>query len=526
MAGASPAPPEAPGRQAAGRRAFHLLSVTDHGRQVVARRCQASAAAGVTEGMALAHARSLLPPAGVVVEAYRPQRDGDALRALAQWAMRFSPRVAVDGADGLLIDAGGLDRLYGGPVPLANRVAEGVRQLGFANHVAVAPTIGCAWAAARFGGRARAVIPPARLRAELEPLPLAALRLEPAVIEALAEVGVRHVRELMALPAPAVHKRFGPNVLLRLDQALGQAWEAIDPVHPPEGVRVERTFAGPVCQPRGIELATRGLLDALCKRLADKQIGARRLEVELVRFEADPERFAVTLSRANRDARHLWSLLSMRLERANLGYGVERIILAANEIGRLRHEQATYLPASHHDGRPSRELGELLDVMANRLGPDRVAEAQSLESHVPERAFRLAPAGRRRERPAGKAAETKTDHSHPPVPERPSMLFVPPEPVEVMAVSPDGPVLQIRWRGRPRRLVTCRGPERIAPEWWAELNASPIQDESPRRGTSRGARPGPRCTRDYFRAQDDAGRWLWLYRECETARWFIHGQWA
>jgi protein ImuB len=83
-----------------------------------------------------------------------------------------------------------------------------------------------------------------------------------------------------------------------------------------------------------------------------------------------------------------------------------------------------------------------------------------------------------------------------------------PEPVEVMALTRDGAPAWIRWRHVARVIVAGIGPERIAGEWWGDHAG------------------GDRDTRDYFKVQDETGRWMWVYREFESDRWFVHGAWA
>ena len=63
----------------------------------------------------------------------------------------------------------------------------------------------------------------------LAPLPLAALRLEPATRASLESVGLRTVGAVMAAPRAPLARRFGATLLLRLDQALGRLEEAISP---------------------------------------------------------------------------------------------------------------------------------------------------------------------------------------------------------------------------------------------------------------------------------------------------------
>ena len=70
-------------------------------------------------------------------------------------------------------------------------------------------------------------------------------------------------------------------------------------------------------------------------------------------------------------------------------------------------------------------------------------------------------------------------------------LFRRPEPVEaVMALTPDDPPSQFRWRGQLHRVRRAEGPERIGEEWWKARRSSDV-------------RVGH--VRDYYRVEDDDG---------------------
>src|SRR5688500_11553930 len=84
-------------------RAILLVSVVGQ-QHLVVRCCEYARAAGIRPGMSLAHARALLPLGAVETQPFTPERDDAALRALAHWALKFSPVVAPDPPDGLLID--------------------------------------------------------------------------------------------------------------------------------------------------------------------------------------------------------------------------------------------------------------------------------------------------------------------------------------------------------------------------------------------------------------------------------------
>src|SRR5690606_21572116 len=112
--------------------------------------------------------------------------------------------------------------------------------LGYTVTGAVASTLGCAWALARYF--------PNRVVAEgnehdvLRTLPVAALRLEAAQIDSLRQFGLKHIGQLYARDRHALQARFGTSLLLRLDQALGWLEEKLTPRLPLAAHVVERRF--------------------------------------------------------------------------------------------------------------------------------------------------------------------------------------------------------------------------------------------------------------------------------------------
>ena len=95
---------------------------------------------------------------------------------------------------------------------------------------------------------------------------------------------------------------------------------------------------------------------------------------------------------------------------------------------------------------------------------------------------------------------------------RPLRLLDPPQPVEALALLPDHPPAQFRWRRLNHRIARAEGPERIGPEWWREAPTLESDDEP---------FPDPETARDYFRIEDNDGRRYWLYRS--AGQWFLQG---
>jgi len=480
-----------------------VLAAHARGVESVAAASRAAHARGVRSGMSVAHARALLAGSGsggVAFLPWDPTGDRAGLERLGTWAMRFSPRVAVRPPTGLLLEIAGTRRLFGEEADLAAAVARAFADSGHRARIAVADTIGCAWAVASHGDRADGVcVPSGAERTALAPLPLAALRLEEATLEGLRDLGIERVGELFELARDGLPARFGPDLLLRLDQALGEAFEPFEALVPVSRPRAVRAFEVPVADLEVVSRSVAELAAELTAELARRGEGVLRLELTLLRAELEPHREELVLCRPSADLAHLRSLLERGLERTSLGAGVERIELAAARTAPLVARQLGGWRNAMEGGsvgaqEGSRALGELVDTLTGRLGRERVVLLQPVESHLPERAFRRDGAAFGGSRP-GNAQLTP----HP----RPSRLFARPEELEV-ALDRDRHPRGLRWRGVERRVVRTVGPERIEMPWWSD---------------ARRAR-----ARDYFRFEDEDGRWLWVGRETD-GRWFVHGEW-
>ncbi len=462
---------------------------TDGQRRVVAVCCDRAAEMGVVPGLPVAQARGVLPAGSVRIETHTPERDAVRLRALAVWARRFSPLVQTDGVDGLWLDITGCAHLFGGEAGMREAVETGLARLGMRCRVAIADTHGCAWAVARY--RDDPIVPPGEQRAAIAPLPIAALSVDEPTVAALAELAIDRVEHLLQIPRSVLPSRFGHELLLALDRALGHAIEPLNPVRPVAPCRSERAFDGYTTNVEAIGLAVRELLGDVCAQLHGRGRGARRLVVELGRYELATLPTTITTSVPTNDAKHLWVLARPKLERAHLGFGVERVAITATRDALIVQRQGEQWGEREDTSKAG--VAELIDVLAGRLGPSSVRGAVLSESHLPERAFEwITPMAKRQGvdiRPPG---------------ERPTTLLDPPVPTTALALTPDGPVHRIHWRGEDRTVIACAGPERIGSEWWR----------------------GNGSTRDYFRVRCEDGCCLWVARARENGRWYVHGVWA
>ncbi len=476
---------------------------------------------GLEPGLPLAEARALLP--GLVTVPHAPQADARALAALAAWCARYTPWTAPDsehdaglsvwggpfsGGAGVLLDVTGCAHLFGGERALLEDLQARLAGFGYTARAALADTIGCAWAMARHAATTDhpcVVVMPGHQRAALAPLPPRALRLLPKTVELMDRLGLRRVEDLYPLNAAVMTPRFGALAVRRLAQALGQEAEALSPQSPPAAWLSRQLFAEPVSDPEDIGRAVTLLLAHLCGELARAGRGARQLELTAYRSDGSLQRLTLGTSRPSRDAKHLRRLFTEKLPRLDPGFGIEVMTLGATLTAKLADQQMTL---SHEGGTAgqaaaegAKDIPELVDRLAGRLGNGAVRAPRMVESHVPERAFALAPAG------GDDANDTRANDDwqktpHPKL--RPLRLLARPEPVEALSLLPDYPPAQFRWRRVLHQVVRAEGPERLLGEWWRtdeEESAAP--------------------PRDYFRVEDADGRRYWLYRA--AGDWYLHG---
>ncbi len=489
----SAAPPEAPlAIVARVKSALRLAALDEPAEQL-----------GLRQGMALADARAMIPALEAIEE------DGDADRALlenlADWAERYTPLVALDPSDGLLLDITGAAHLFGGEDALLADLVARLHGQGFSTRASIADTPGAASASARFG--ILPVVPADGMSTMLEPLPLAALRLDRETVSAMDRVGLKRIGQIIGAPRAPLAARFGTMLIRRLDQALGVEEEAISPRRPVPALIAERRFAEPIAREDDIAATLVSLAATLAQNLEERGEGARVLELSLFRVDGHVARTAIGTSRPVRAPKLVLDLFREKFaglgESFDAGFGFDMIRLAVNATASSDPAQIDLTGETFAEG----HLDQLIDRIGARLGPDRVGRIVARESHIPERAESFV-AAEDDGFTQGKKTPAVSDPSGPI--DRPLRLFARPEPVEAVAEVPDGPPVRFRWRRALYRIARAEGPERIASEWWRD-------DE---------------VTRDYFRVEDSDGHRFWLFREglygreTTAPRWYQHGMFA
>lgn len=478
-----------------------LVSENAHGLRIEAVN-DAALAAGVRVGARLADARGICPQLRNVPA--DPTGDHAFLERMALWGQRWGPVCAVDPPDGLLVDITGAAHLAGGEDALLQEAQGLLARQGLAARLAIAPTAGAAWALAHYGSS-----PVTRggeaIAAELERLPVAALRLDGEVLLVLRRLGLKRIGDLRKIGRDALQRRFrnrqaiSASPLLRLDQFLGHAPEPLLPVVAVEWPMAERRLVEPILHRALLDRVVVDCAGDIARELEARRQGARRLELALWRVDGDVLLRPLEMAAATRDPGHIVRLFASRLDDVDAGFGIELVRLQAVWVQDLPLDQDDFEAGTVRQGT---SLPVCIDRLTVRLGKGAVSRPIPYASHMPER-------GQHWIAPLVAAPDLTPER----VMARPLKLLDRAEPIAVTYATPDGFPKQFRWRGNLHEVARVEGPERVAPEWWREAAGTRL--------------------RDYYRIEDNAGRRYWIYRHGIVGdgrggapQWFLQGLFA
>jgi len=455
--------------------------------------------AGVRPGQTVALAQASVP--GLTIVEADPGAEAAALSRLAVWALRYTPLAAPDGEDGLVLDTTGADHLLGGEAALLSDLLARLRKAGLSVRGALSSSRSLSSGLARYGsgtdGPGR-LVPQGGEGEAAAALPVAALGLPRDRADALARLGLGRIGALRAAPRASLALRFGPELTAALDRLHGHRPEPFEPVSVPDRIAARLVLAEPIAHSAGVEAALAKLSAELCRKLAARGQGVRVADLRCERVDGEILTLRARAAVATQDADHLCRLFRETAATIDPGFGIERLTLLAVRAGRKEARQRT----TEND--TAQPLPPLVDRIAARIGPGRVYRIAPTEADLPERSCRLAG-------PLARPSPLVWDRGP-----RPTFLFAPPEPVQVLALLPDRPPRRFTWRGRQHRVARADGPECMLGEWWRTDAEAAL-------------------TRDYYHVETEEGGRYWLFRARDAslgegaagaAEWFMHGVFA
>ncbi|MEX2500453.1 MAG: DNA polymerase Y family protein [Wenzhouxiangellaceae bacterium] len=447
-----------PGADMATPRAVHD---TISGRARIIEINRAARSRGVHPGQTLADALAIAPDLGSL--ARERKAESRLLEELALAAYRYSHQVAITG-DGVVLETGGSRRLHGDLDAMLSALGDEISAMGLHARLGTAPVPAAACLLAR---TSRHVPGMDALRDMLSGWPLHRLALAPAELQKLDGLGLKSIRDVLALPRFERERRLGRALNRHLDQLHGREQTPLVYWQPPEDFCQTLELPVPTIRSEALLFALNRMLEHLQQWLRVRDRALTRIRIELLPEDRGPKiELSAGLGQPGFQRDRLLEILRLKLESVRLSSAIESLRVRADSTTGQRPPQADLWTGTNvNDAWPA-----LIDRLVARIGEDGLCSIAPCPDHRPEKAWKWTPPG-----------TTTTTVDTPP---RPNWLLPEPRPC------------------RAGELRLIEGPERIEAGWW----------------------DGQDCRRDYWTAHDRHGNRLWVFREYKPRDgWFVHG---
>ncbi len=460
-----------------------------HGRMVITAVNKFAAAQGLHKDMVLADAKALAPDVHTVED--QDNFYENLLQKFAEWFIRYSPIVAVQVPDCIIINASGCAHLWGGEEKYLEHIVERMQEMQYSVQVGMAGTIGAAWAMSHYSNEK--IIQNGGEKNALLFLPPASLRIDADIVEKLNKLGLTTNESFLNMPTAVLRRRFGNEFITRIQQALGYVEEHITSVVLPIIYNERLQCAEPIITRAGIEIALHKLLEPLCIHLKSEQKGLRQCIFTIYKTDGKQQQISIGTNRPTAHADYIFHLLELKIETLWPSPGIELFTL---EAPITEEHTAAQEEIWDKDSLISNDnLTSFIDKISNKIGEHKVNRFLPAESYWPENSFTRTnniTATTAIQWPVGKI--------------RPLRILLHPEMIMVTAPVPDYPPMLFRHKNKIHKIVKADGPERIEQEWWIQEGLH----------------------RDYYYVEDEQGCRYWLFRsghygEEAEVKWYLHG---
>ncbi len=445
-----------------------LAVVSDSARQVL-QACPAAVRLGVHPGMALKTAISLAPE--LVMVRTDEDHQQQILEQQAHWLYRYMDRITLYPPDGLVAEAGSVQRLYGSLAAMQKHLQQALSE----RHLNTVMATGTTPLAARLLARAGSPVcstDPQTLTQQLDQLPLARAEFDDPTLKRLNRLGLNRLGEVFQLPPAQLARRLTPETLAHVQKIQGQRPDPQTPWQPPHYFRQQADFGLPVEHTQGLLFALQRILTDLESDLQWRQQDTDSLLLVLRHHRHEPTRLRLRTTGPEHRAEAFMNLLRIRLEQHPLAAPVQALELTVNRF--LGREATTGQDLLGENPNPAEAWHTLISRLQARLGEQALKHLAPAADHRPERAWCATD--------IRGLPPRRTQANNDPLPHRPLWLLDSPRPLDV---TPD------TW---------FSGPERISGGWW----------------------DGERVMRDYYIAQLPSGQLAWVLRDIQGG-WFVHG---
>ncbi len=510
------------------------------GRQIVHSVCDIGLSQGITPGMPLNAAFVLCRELEVKPRNFEAEQKE--LQRRSGLIAHVTPTVSLSGCDTILIEVSKSLRLFGGFEavcqiiydsfsPQTMNLSESVSVCSFVMSCSSSPLASTLMAHngieldimrledMKFDGAEncdlKQLVPgKQQLKSVLGDIHLSATDLPAKIVESLGRCGLKTLRDLWRLPRADLARRFGSGLLDYLDKACGEEHDLRKSLIPATRFFQCVEFPMETSNTKWILIAAERLLEKVEDFLEKRSSGVEkvifglchsrnqnrrpsRYGVESHTVDRNITRISVISRQAHGKASQFLSLFAEKLERIDIHFPVSSVSLRVDDV--LVCERQTDDLFSYQLGRSVagvQKWGQLVDVLAARLGYRMIYCVVAVDDHRPELAWRYGSpvmTPKENKQTGGEKGKQFTDK---PVSRRPCWLL--PNPIKITTAH------FLSSNNLDNHRI-----ERLESGWWQE------QD----------------IRRDYSLAETRYGSRCWIYRDLnesadgvkEDQAWYMHG---
>jgi protein ImuB len=459
---------------------------------------------GVLPGLRYAAAFSLA--AGLRAGEVSPAESKKAITELTQWLMRFTPEVEPSSEEpGVFwLNGTGLRHLYASPKRWAYAIHNDLRAQGFTVNLAVGFTRFGSYGVAKSKRGITVFRDPAEEQSAAREVPLSRLNIEPEFRDALSQLGIKTIGDLLSLPPGGLRERFGKQAHRLYRMAAGDLWMPLEPRAPDEPALQKYILDDPENDTTRLLFLIKQLLHPLLATLAARHEALLILWLSLLVDHHGWLKESLRPAAPTLDSMQILDLVRLRLESLNLAAGVVEIELRAESCAatseQLRLFERSIL--SRVEG-PSRDLDAANRALARvraEFGDGAVVSAKLTDGHLPEARFTWEP----------------IDHIKLPRNDLNGL-----NDLNVLN-RPSAKVLVRRISAKPRRLAG--GPYHSHEDGWLILgHKHGTIDKLIGPYVFSGGWWNREIQREYYFAETRRGDLLWLYYDRVRRKWFWQG---
>lgn len=430
---------------------------------VIYQACPKAAQYGVSAGMKLSAARALCHDLHSALR--QADQEQKALQAIAKKLWSVSDQLQLT-ESGLCLEIGRSRSLFGNIQQAQQQAIQHCSPFTLVSSLAPSPL--AASLISQLGYELK-ICNERSLRRWINQLPLSALQ-NPVSEKRLAKLGLSNLGELQRLPRPDLTRRFGREVVARLDALVQQRLPSQQLYSPPAFYSQNLELA---CEIDGGDIlltACATLLNQFAQTLREKAANSSAFTIRLFHLHHPASVLSLSFLQASNHSEHWQKVVNEKLDRLDLPAKVISLELSSEHIA---HAQTGNVDLFSASAGKRKSLPQTLEFVGARLGRNAIRRPAWNADHRPEKAA------------AFESISIKTTSFNGGQQDRPAFLY--PKAIGLKR-APQKMGLEIFGKA-----------ERIQSGWWDQQAIE----------------------RDYYHARDRHGRIIWLYREKQG--WFAQG---